>query len=339
MAMLAAAGTLPWMDDEAPVGAASGSLLEALMASFAMRLEAALSRGVDRSYAEFTVDAAALRGRLRVRDQIRVHRGLNHRLIQDRDLLETDTQLNRVLRATCALLLRCTDQPDTRRRLTGTSLLLDQALDVAPGELLQRWPQLHRRNEHFAGVLEFCHMVLRGLTPGRSSGPAAPFSVLFPMDRVFEAFVGRQLRAALAPLGHQVHLQDQGFLARDESGQARLKLRPDIVVKHEHEVVAVLDTKWKQPWDAAGKLRPTASDVQQMLSYGHRWNCPRTILVYPFRGKHPGARWESMREPQAWRLELAFLDMADDGATSADDLNPIQDLVIAGTSTGVQSPT
>lgn len=335
MSMLTAAGALPWLEDDAPVDHTGGSLLEALVAAFAVRLEAALSRGIDRSYEVSTIDDAALRGRLRVADQIRVHRGLHHRFVQDRDLFETDTPLNRVLRATCSVLLGSTGRTDTRRRLTGALHLLEGVSDVPHDQLLERWPILHRRNEHYTGLLGFCDLILRGLTPGRQSSSGAPFSVLFPMDRVFEAYVGRQLQGALAPMGYEVRLQAQGFLARDDGGVRRLKLRPDIVVLDGREVVAVLDTKWKVPRGRSGNLELAASDAQQMLSYGHRWGCPRTVLVYPHRGAHAGARWESMRNPEAWQLKTGFVDVAADGANASHRHRELRHLVIGVMDGGV----
>ena len=50
-------------------------------------------------------------------------------------------------------------------------------------------PARHRKNARFRTLLDFARLVLDGVSPTLSAGDERSFSLLFPMHRVFEAFV------------------------------------------------------------------------------------------------------------------------------------------------------
>jgi 5-methylcytosine-specific restriction enzyme subunit McrC len=106
--------------------------------------------------------------------------------------------------------------------------------------------------------------------------------LLFPMNDLFERYVAAQLRRAIAGSGLHVVAQggfayclgpwNNGGLVVGDSHATR----PDILIKDGDRVVAVLDTKWKDP--AKGVSH---ADLYQMMAYARLYACPHLILLYP----------------------------------------------------------
>ena len=120
---------------------------------------------------------------------------------------------------------------------------------------------LDRANAAFHDVYRLACMFLSDPWQDIWSGSATGFSFLFPMNLLFEEFVGRSLQKALEP--GRVRLQGPSRSAlTSETGRHRFGLRPDIVVDP-HGCPVVVDTKWKNPSGA-----PSKSDTFQMLAYG-----------------------------------------------------------------------
>ena len=103
--------------------------------------------------------------------------------------------------------------------------------------------------------------------------------MLFPMNQLFEMFVGRVVQSVLAPGAAQ--LQQGGRYALTARDQPMFALRPDIVVDNR----IVIDTKWKtlKPGDRVAGVEQ--SDVYQMLAYAHAYEAERVVMLYPW---HPG---------------------------------------------------
>ena len=118
-------------------------------------------------------------------------------------------------------------------------------------------------------------------------GGAPGFALLFPMNELFERFIGKSLRRALAP--RSVRLQPGG----------RHALTGTTIEAPEGPIV--LDTKWKRlaPREetrgvetlSVETLGVSQSDVYQMLAYAQACGAARLILLYPrTRGLPPEGR-------------------------------------------------
>ena len=139
--------------------------------------------------------------------------------------------------------------------------------------------RMDRTNTAFHSLYRLAQFFLERHWQSTTSGDATTgFSLLFPMNDLFEAFVGRALRRAIAL---PVHLQHRGRHALvSEKGGPLFALRPDIVVDGTDGSI-ILDTKWKhlEPGDA--KIGVKQSDVYQMIAYAHAYEARHLVLIYP----------------------------------------------------------
>ena len=243
--------------------------LELLIRLFAERLLGAVRRGLPRRYVLHQEDLAVLRGSLNVKRQF-TSLVVRPDLVASRfDELSEDTPLNRVCKAAVTSLAEVTCSLESHRRLMELLARLDNVASSASP--LEEPVALDRTNTAFHDVYRLAELFLRGDWQDTTSGRASGFALLFPMNVLFEEFIGISLRQALG--AGRVRLQDQ---SRKALNPPRYSLRPDIVVDV-HNRPVVLDTKWKQPTHA-----PDRADVHQMLVYGQAYGAERVILIYPW---------------------------------------------------------
>jgi 5-methylcytosine-specific restriction enzyme subunit McrC len=162
--------------------------------------------------------------------------------------------------------------------------------DVPVGAL--RWEEvvLDRTNARWRELLSLARLLLGERFQTTSSGAGRGFSLLFEMNMLFEEYVGRMLRRALAGTGLSVDLQGGRLhclteISREtgEDGRPRFMTRPDIIIRREAEAVTIIDAKWKRLAAAIDdpKQGVGQGDVYQMMAYGRLYRCPRLMLLYP----------------------------------------------------------
>lgn len=148
---------------------------------------------------------------------------------------------------------------------------------------------LDRTNTSFHRLHALARLFLAGDWQSTTTGRHHGFALLFPMNDLFEVFVGRCMQRALAP--RAVHLQHQDRYALEGTRGGAFALRPDIVVDGD----TVVDTKWKRLDGGKPTLGIDQSDVYQMLAYERAYRARRLVLLYPWHGGLPEAgvcrRW------------------------------------------------
>ena len=282
--MLAVAWELRVADGElAALDTQRHDLLELLVGLFTGRLLGAVRRGLPHRYVPHEEDLEWLRGRLDVTRQVTHLAVRPNRLACRFDELSPDTPLNRVLKAAVSRLARLTRSIDNARRLAELAARFEPVRDTA--DPLRERVRLDRTNSAFHALHHLARLFLAGEWQSTAGGREAGFALLFPMNVLFEAFIGKSLRRALAPCRTvTVRLQDRRHHAViDEDGRTgRFNLRPDAVIETPPERPIVLDTKWKRLDSGKETLGVEESDVYQMLAYGRAYGAARLVLLYPW---------------------------------------------------------
>lgn len=273
--MLAETHDLPVADSElARLSIQNQSFLEILIAVFADRLLAAVRRGLPHRYRHRQDDLPLLRGKLDVRRQTARHLLRADLLACTFDELSADTPLNRVLKAAVMRLGSIARHTANIRKLSELSARLE-FVGTSPDPF--REPvTLDRTNTAFHRLYLWARLFLAGDWQSTTTGGIEGIALLFPMNDLFEAFVGRSMKTALGP--KSVRLQHTGRYALTSRGSPVFALRPDIVVDGN----IVIDTKWKELKPDDPVVGVDQSDVYQMLAYQRAYQAQRLVLLYPW---------------------------------------------------------
>ncbi len=278
--MLSVAGQVPVRErDIARLISRKASLSESLAAIFADRLRHELLRGPERAYIRREENLRRFKGKLLIAQQVRRNAAHRERFFCRFEEFSKDTLMNRIFRAACRVLLNSTHTPSTQDRLRHCLLLLDGVEDVFVYDELFDQITITRQNERFSDVLHFCRLILQGRSPTVRSGRERSFSLLFDMNRVFEDFVTAFLKKQVIPHldGYRLYPQAKSqrrHLMRDRD-RGVLLLQPDILITSNDRQL-VLDTKWKQFSSTVG-----SDDLYQLYAYTKRYECRRSVLLYP----------------------------------------------------------
>ena len=292
-------------------------LLELLLRLFANRLLTAVRRGMPRRYLTHEEDLALLRGRLDVKRQFTHLAVRPDRLACRYDELSEDTPLNRVLKAAVTRLAGLARFAASARRLSELAARFDFVRDSS--DPLRESVRLDRTNMAFHDLYRLAKLFLSGDWQSTVGGRSVGFALLFPMDKLFEAFIGRSLKRALAP--RTVHLQHRRRSAlTGTNGEPLFALQPDVVIEESDDRPVVLDTKWKRltPRARDGKttMGVAQSDIYQMLAYARAYGARRLVLIYPWHeemGMRQGVHRRWFVTGMDCRLDVATVDVGRPG--------------------------
>lgn len=144
------------------------------------------------------------------------------------------------------------------------------------------------------------------------SGSTNARALLFPMEKVFEAYVSKNLKKVLDDLNWDVSTQDRKYYLFDTP--KKFALRPDIVINREDGNRVVLDTKWKilinKPSQNYGISQ---EDMYQMYTYAKKYKTPEIWLIYPCHEEMENSqdiRFECTEDEENIRVRIFFVDVA-----------------------------
>ena len=112
------------------------------------------------------------------------------------------------------------------------------------------------------------------------SGSTTARALLFPMEKVFEAYVAQELKEVLRDSDWVISTQDKGHYLFDTP--RRFALRPDIVLTRSDGRIVVMDTKWKRLVNNSNKnYGISQADMYQMYAYAKKYGTSDIWLLYP----------------------------------------------------------
>jgi 5-methylcytosine-specific restriction enzyme subunit McrC len=122
------------------------------------------------------------------------------------------------------------------------------------------------------------------------SGNSKNMAILFPMERIFEDYVGYLMKTYAD--GHEIKTQDKSYyLVSNHKDKNKFRLKPDIVATNEiNNEQIIFDTKWKLLDESKEKknYNISQSDMYQLYAYGKKYDLknglstePKLVLLYP----------------------------------------------------------
>jgi 5-methylcytosine-specific restriction enzyme subunit McrC len=142
---------------------------------------------------------------------------------------------------------------------------------------------LDRRSSHYGAAVKLTALIYEATCLGEytAAGEMPLSSFLLNMNMVFERFLEKHL-GRNAPYGLTVVSQDSrsdvfSYL-ENPMGWKHPSIRPDLVFRHDGEVIAVGDAKYKNRHEHP----PTAAELYQLTTYGlaYEMRGPREVLLF-----------------------------------------------------------
>jgi 5-methylcytosine-specific restriction enzyme subunit McrC len=195
-----------------------------------------------------------------------------------------DTLMNQTFKFTAQTLLHQVKYPETYRHLKFILSVFDS---VDPGRVYPseiRKIRFNRMNQVFRPYVKFCELFLSHSTITLQASKVDFFSLMIPMEKLFESFIAEMLRKhreKIFPREPAFHIHyhfSLGSLAY-EDGRGYFTMIPDIYLDRKPPVI--LDTKYKLLTPEERKYNISQQDLYQMYAYCRESGTETAILLYP----------------------------------------------------------
>ena len=137
----------------------------------------------------------------------------------------------------------------------------------------------------YSTLLLWCQLFLSGKSFSSFSGSGAAFSLMFPMETLFERYVAVQLKKFLPAEDFSISIQDATHYLFTQPNK-KFILRPDIVITRKHDnAIFICDTKWKLLSSKKVNWGISQADMYQMYAYQKKYNAKNITMLYPMTEK------------------------------------------------------
>lgn len=273
-----------------------------------------VKHGLKSAYVGVEDNLSVYKGKLMVNEHIKHNIAHKERFYVGYDEYQMNRAENRLVKSTLLKLQKITTSAENskaiRQLLTSFELIepstnydkdfskvvIDR--NTKDYEMLMKWSKVFLKNKSFATF----------------SGTESARALLFPMEKVFEAYVAQNMKKIFGRAGWNVSAQDKGhYLFNTLNGENHRKfaLKPDLVVTRDDDSVVILDTKWKSLInDRGANYGISQSDMYQMYAYSKKYNTSEIWLLYPINDAMRSVGPIKFDSGDGVTVSLYFVDVA-----------------------------
>ena len=285
------------------------TLYEIFINMYLQEVRVLVKHGIKSAYIGREDNLSFYKGKLVVNEHIKQNAAHGERFYVHYDEYLVDRAENRLMKATLLKLQSITssaeNQKEIRQLLTAfemvrpsinhqknfSRVVIDRS--TKEYEILMRWSRVFLLNKSFTTF----------------SGGTNARALLFPMEKLFESYVAKQLKKTLADLDWEISSQDKGYYLFDSPRQ--FALRPDIVITREDGLKIILDTKWKRLVDKPRiNYGISQADMYQMYAYAKKYRTSEIWLLYPVNPEMRDHTDIAFRSDDGVDVRLFFVDVA-----------------------------
>jgi 5-methylcytosine-specific restriction enzyme subunit McrC len=264
-------------------------LLEVFISQFLSSVNELIKRGLRNDYVRREDNLAFLKGKLLVGKQVQ-HNFINkHKFYVEYDEYLQDRPVNRLIHSSLKKVSGYSRSVNNQKLVQE---LLFAFADIPVSTNIKNdfgGIKLDRGMNYYQTPLAWTRLILDGFSPLTMQGKSNAFSLLFPMEAVFESYVASVLGKQLSD-GFSLKTQASSEYLVTHDGDKRFMLKPDLLLQNSYSKdkgvnACVLDTKWKlvNSSDKKNKYGLSQSDFYQMFAYGHKYlrGKGELFLIYP----------------------------------------------------------
>ena len=272
-------------------------------------------KGLKSGYETIRGNEKFYKGKMLFGEQVKYNRIHKERFFIEYDEYNANRAENKLLKSTLLLLERksvsAVNQADIRNLL----VLFSEIFPSKDYEKDFSVSCLERSTQYYRGALDWCKIFLAGKSFLSFKGEEYASALLFPMERLFQDYVAKEICRVLMPRGWAVSTQESARYLFDDP--LKFKLRPDIVVRKDGKTY-IFDTKWKLLCDDATKnFCISQGDMYQMYAYHKKYESGNetvcgVYLLYPqFNENLLGFKYSSVKDKV--NVKIRFIDLMNIG--------------------------
>lgn len=285
------------------------NLYEIFINMYLQEVRTLVKHGLKSAYVAREANLNFFKGKLVVSEHIKRNAAHGERIYVRYDEYLVDRPENRIVKATLLKLQSVTSSAENQKEIRQ---LLTAFEMVNPSDNYQKDFSrivIDRNTKDYDMLMRWSRVFLLNKSFTTFSGGTNARALLFPMEKVFESYVAKQLKKTLADLDWDISCQDKGYYLFDSPRQ--FALRPDIVITREDGTKIIMDTKWKSLVDKPRiNYGISQVDMYQMYAYAKKYETSEIWMLYPVNAEmrnHQDIMFDSADGVSVW---LFFVDVA-----------------------------
>ncbi len=298
------------------------NLLDLYFEIYLTELDKLLRRGLTKKYRSNSANVKALKGRLEFAGHIRqnlVHQERFHTTHQHYD---HEHLLNQILLRGLQILSTITNGTHLQDKIRKLQFYFPEIRQQTITSASFDKVRLTRKTRDHVKALRIAKMLILNYSPDISKGDENMLALLFDMNKLWEKYIYKKLKAKENENLHVI------YQAHDLFWESK-RIFPDIVIERKQTIKNIegntediwepyiIDTKWK----LIDVNKPSDDDLKQMYVYNMYWDSPKCLLLYPQFGDSTDSGFGKFHKGRSGsnQCKIGFVNVLDDEGK----LNPL----------------
>lgn len=255
-------------------------ILEIFITTFLDEVSRVIKKWMKKNYVPQSSNEYFLKWRLKVAENIRMNALHKERFYVEFEEFTEDIAENRLIKSALLKIANLSKNNANKKRIKEYILMFS---DIPSSQNIESdfisSENISRLHNYYRESLTWAKIFLNEKSIVSMKGDNIAFSLLFPMEKIFESYVAEKIKKKKPDL--EIRTQDRRFsLIESHKSKQKFQLRPDIVIQNEN---IIMDTKWKiiDEYDEAGNYGISQADMYQLYAYAQKYKSKRLYLIYP----------------------------------------------------------
>lgn len=255
------------------------NLYEIFINMYISEVQKLLKRGLKSAYVSEEDNLNKVKGKILIDQQIKHNLGHKERFFVRYDNYHVNRPENKIIKTTLLKLKNLTNSEMTLNKIRQQLTFFEDVEESFSYEKDFSKVNIDRNMKNYENLMRWSKVFLYDKSFTSFSGKTEARALLFPMEKLFEAYVAKELGKVLDD-EWSLSTQDTGYYLFDEP--RLFGIRPDLVLRRNDGKTVVMDTKWKRlnP-DVRKKYGISQADMYQMYAYSKKYKASDIWVLYP----------------------------------------------------------
>ena len=251
-------------------------IYEVFIQMYLNEVQELLKKGLKSDYLTIEGNLTFFKGKFLINQHLKHNIILKDRFYMAYDEFHINRPENRLIKTTLLKLNKISSNGKNQllaKRLLAEFEMVNQSTNIDKDFSLVK---KDRNAQAYQSLMIWSQVFLKNKSFSTFKGTENVNALLFPMEKIFEAYVAKQLKIKFPEWNVETQKNDKYLFDNPKM----FGLNPDIYMSKGGSAI-VLDTKWKKLIENSKKYGISESDMHQMYAYAYKYDVENVILIYP----------------------------------------------------------
>ena len=251
-------------------------IYEVFIQMYLNEVQELLKKGLKSDYITLEDNLPFFKGKLLVNQHIKQNIVRKDRFYMAYDEFHINRPENRLIKTALLKLNKISSNGKNQllaKRLLAEFEMVNQSTNIDKDFSLVK---KDRNAQAYQSLMTWSQVFLKNKSFSTFKGTENVNALLFPMEKIFEAYVAKQLKIKFPEWNVETQKDDKYLFDNPKT----FGLNPDIYMSKGGSAI-VLDTKWKKLIRNSNNYGISQSDMYQMYAYAYKYDVENIVLIYP----------------------------------------------------------